>query len=174
MEYWSVIYSNTTTVYHENFEAEKFRGFLVLRETFFHENISVAIEKRALIAITMGIHESFFVKITDRKGFMPRNFHGIRYVIQLGHSAVFICSTDSIQPHLVFSSNMNIYSQFTVGGYVALSDDHCSHILVNLLALLHTYTHTYIHTHTHTHTHIHTHTHTHKSLWLPFSSGRYS
>ena len=54
------------TVYHESFEVEKFRGFrgfLVLRETFFHENISVAIEKRALIAITMGIRESFFVKI---------------------------------------------------------------------------------------------------------------
>ena len=54
------------TVYHESFEAEKFhgfRGFLVLRETFFHENISVAVEKRALIAITMGIRESFFVKI---------------------------------------------------------------------------------------------------------------
>ena len=50
-------------VYQESFEAEKFRGFrgfLVLRETFFHENISVAIEKRALIAITMGIRESFF------------------------------------------------------------------------------------------------------------------
>ena len=55
-----------STVYHESFEAEKFRGFhgfLVLRETFFHENISVAIEKWALIAITMGIRESFFVKI---------------------------------------------------------------------------------------------------------------
>ena len=54
------------TVYHEIFEAEKFRGFrgfLLLRETFFHEIISVAIEKRALIAITMGIRESFFVKI---------------------------------------------------------------------------------------------------------------
>ena len=51
------------TVYHESFEAEKFcgfHGFLVLCETFFHENISVAIEKRALIAITMGIRESFF------------------------------------------------------------------------------------------------------------------
>ena len=32
----------------------------MLRETFFHENISVAIEKRALIAIIMGIRESFF------------------------------------------------------------------------------------------------------------------
>ena len=57
---------NIRTVYHESFEAEKFRGFrgfLVLRETFFHENISVAIEKQELIAITMGIRESFFVKI---------------------------------------------------------------------------------------------------------------
>ena len=39
------------TVYHESFEAEKFRGFrgfLVLRETFFHENISVAIESGRL------------------------------------------------------------------------------------------------------------------------------
>ena len=51
------------TVYHESFEAEKFRGFLVLRETFFHESISVAIEKRALIAITMGIRKRIFVKI---------------------------------------------------------------------------------------------------------------
>ena len=56
-------YEKYSTVYHESFEAEKFRGFLVLRETFFHENISVAIEKRALIAITMGIRKSFFVKI---------------------------------------------------------------------------------------------------------------
>ena len=57
------MYIHIDTVYHESFEAEKFRGFLVLRETFFHENISVAIEKRPLIAITMGIRESFFVKI---------------------------------------------------------------------------------------------------------------
>ena len=42
---------------------KSFAVFLVLRETFFHENISVAIEKRAVIAITMGIREKFFVKI---------------------------------------------------------------------------------------------------------------
>ena len=59
-------YNKGYIVYHETFEAEMFRGFcgfLVLRETFFHENISVAIEKQALIAINMGTRESFFVKI---------------------------------------------------------------------------------------------------------------
>ena len=44
-------------------KVSRFSRFFGAPRNFFHENISVAIEKWALIAITMGIRESFFVKI---------------------------------------------------------------------------------------------------------------
>ena len=43
--------ANRTTVYHESFEAEKFRGFrgfLLLRETFFHEMFQLLLKSGRL------------------------------------------------------------------------------------------------------------------------------
>ena len=38
----------TNTVYHESFKAEKFRGFLLLRETFFHEKFQLLLKSGRL------------------------------------------------------------------------------------------------------------------------------
>ena len=88
------------TVYHESFEAEKFRGFrgfLVLRETFFHENISILLKSGRLYSYNYGNPRKFFREdLCDAltvKVFCLKTFMVYTVCISICRHFVTFCST---------------------------------------------------------------------------------
>ena len=75
--------AHTHTVYHESFEAKNLRGQCITQ--IFTKKLSripivIAISARFSIAIEIFHGKKFRGATKNRETFLPRNFHGIRYI----------------------------------------------------------------------------------------------